>query len=129
MDICLALEVIEHIYGSKAFLSEVHRVIKPGGTFILTTPNICNLRYRIAFMFGHLPSLAAKADMTYLDHRFGHIRDYTFKEIKSLLGACGFQILRFQSDGISFLSKTVLPQFLLPITFGDSIIVMAQPNK
>lgn len=35
----ISVEVIEHLGNPSAFLDEVFRVLKPGGTFFLTTPN------------------------------------------------------------------------------------------
>jgi SAM-dependent methyltransferase len=38
-DAVTAIEVLEHVPGLKACVSEVHRVLKPGGLFMFTTPN------------------------------------------------------------------------------------------
>lgn len=38
-DCILAVEVLEHVEEDAKFLSEVHRVLKPGGIFLMTTPN------------------------------------------------------------------------------------------
>jgi SAM-dependent methyltransferase len=38
-DIAVAVEVLEHVEADEAFVSEVARVLKPGGTFLMTTPN------------------------------------------------------------------------------------------
>jgi 2-polyprenyl-3-methyl-5-hydroxy-6-metoxy-1,4-benzoquinol methylase len=38
-DFVTAVEVIEHLDAPRQFLSEAHRVLKPGGMFICTTPN------------------------------------------------------------------------------------------
>lgn len=39
-DIIISFQVIEHIKDDKRFLQEIHRVLKPGGQAIITTPNI-----------------------------------------------------------------------------------------
>lgn len=39
-DVVISFQVIEHIKNDKLFLEEIHRVLKPGGTAIVTTPNI-----------------------------------------------------------------------------------------
>lgn len=39
-DCVLSFQVIEHIKDDRCFLSEISRVLKPGGKAILTTPNI-----------------------------------------------------------------------------------------
>lgn len=62
-DIVVSFQVIEHIEDDKLFLQEIHRVLKPGGKAILTTPNI---------------------KMT-LTRNPWHIREYMAKELETLL--------------------------------------------
>ena len=38
-DVVLSFQVIEHIDEDRLFLKEIHRVLKPGGVLLLTTPN------------------------------------------------------------------------------------------
>lgn len=38
-DLVVSFQVIEHIESDALFLREIHRVLKPGGTALLTTPN------------------------------------------------------------------------------------------
>jgi SAM-dependent methyltransferase len=38
-DVIVAVEVLEHVAEDKAFVTNVARVLKPGGWFIMTTPN------------------------------------------------------------------------------------------
>ena len=38
-DFVVSFQVIEHIQDDKAFLQEIHRVLKPGGKAIISTPN------------------------------------------------------------------------------------------
>ena len=40
VDFVVTFQVIEHIEDDEMFLQEIHRVLKPGGKVILTTPNI-----------------------------------------------------------------------------------------
>jgi len=39
-DVVVTFQVIEHVKQDRQFLEEIHRVLKPGGKAILTTPNI-----------------------------------------------------------------------------------------
>ncbi|MDH5366457.1 MAG: class I SAM-dependent methyltransferase [Cyclobacteriaceae bacterium] len=39
-DVVISFQVIEHIKKDKEYLQEIHRVLKPGGKAIITTPNI-----------------------------------------------------------------------------------------
>jgi len=38
-DCVVAVEVLEHVEDDELFLEQVYRVLKPGGTFLMTTPN------------------------------------------------------------------------------------------
>lgn len=62
-DFVISFQVIEHIKNDKAYVSEIHRVLKPGGKFIVTTPN---------------------KPMS-LSRNPWHIREYTINELKNLL--------------------------------------------
>ncbi|MEQ1584411.1 MAG: class I SAM-dependent methyltransferase [Cyclobacteriaceae bacterium] len=61
-DSIVSFQVIEHIEDDKLFLKEIHRVLKPGGIALLTTPN-------------HPMSLSRNP---------WHIREYTAQELTSL---------------------------------------------
>jgi SAM-dependent methyltransferase len=45
-DICVAVEVIEHVEHDDLFVKQTERVLKSGGIFILTTPNGDNPHHR-----------------------------------------------------------------------------------
>lgn len=62
-DCVVSFQVIEHIEDDRAFVSEIARVLKPGGSFIVTTPNI-------------------KMSIT---RNPWHVREYTVGELKALL--------------------------------------------
>jgi SAM-dependent methyltransferase len=38
-DLCVSLETIEHVDDDRAFVRELQRAVRPGGTLILSTPN------------------------------------------------------------------------------------------
>ena len=63
IDFVVTFQVIEHIQKDKFFLQEIHRVLKPGGKLLLTTPN-------------KLMSLSRNP---------WHIREYTPAEMKNIL--------------------------------------------
>jgi SAM-dependent methyltransferase len=50
-DYVLFLETIEHIYNPDFAIGQIKKVLKPGGTLILSTPNILNLNSRMRFFF------------------------------------------------------------------------------
>lgn len=50
-DIVLSMEGIEHFEDQTGFLRECARVLRPGGTLVLTTPNILHLSARVSAFF------------------------------------------------------------------------------
>jgi len=48
MDLVICCETIEHLPNQYLFFQETSRILKPGGTFILTTPNSSSLRSRFS---------------------------------------------------------------------------------
>ncbi|HNQ59797.1 MAG TPA: methyltransferase domain-containing protein [Bacteroidales bacterium] len=50
-DLAVAIEVSEHITDHEMFFSEIERILKPGGRFYISTPNILSLKSRIRFLF------------------------------------------------------------------------------
>lgn len=64
-NIVSAIEVIEHIYDDHRFVQEAFRVLKPGGTLYLTTPN----------------------GIAQANTNPDHIRHYTKRELEKLLSA------------------------------------------
>lgn len=63
-DTIVTFQVIEHIKPDRWFLEEIHRVLKPGGTALITTPNI---------------------KMT-LSRNPWHIREYTAEALEQMAG-------------------------------------------
>lgn len=68
-DFVITFQVIEHIQKDKDFVSEIYRVLKPGGKLIVTTPNI----------------------KTSITRNPWHIREYTIQQLKSLLESVSFK--------------------------------------
>ena len=54
-DVVTACEVIEHIYDPDHLLREAHRVLRPGGWLLITTPNLQAWYNRALFAAGILP--------------------------------------------------------------------------
>jgi len=53
-DVVFAGEIIEHMIDIEPFLTEAHRVLKPGGRIVLTTPNAVRELNRIGMIFGNV---------------------------------------------------------------------------
>jgi glycosyltransferase involved in cell wall biosynthesis/SAM-dependent methyltransferase len=89
-------ELIEHLFEDPMHLmGEVNRILKPGGHFVLTTPNIAALRGISAILQGYHPGFfhayIKPADGSgEVDAR--HNREYTAREIHKLLENSGFAV-------------------------------------
>jgi SAM-dependent methyltransferase len=92
-DAVFSTEGIEHLENQFAFLREICRVLKPGGTLVLTTPNITALRSRVRF-FG---SGFFGRDMRPLNetsrHPLHHIGLLTFPDLRYMLHTSGFRLI------------------------------------
>ncbi|MEM7199739.1 MAG: class I SAM-dependent methyltransferase [Planctomycetota bacterium] len=97
-DYVLFNELFEHLRINPIFtMREVHRVLRPGGTLILSTPNLRSFR-GVRNLLLHNQGHAASADvyrqyekLETLGH-MGHVREYTTKEVGDFLIRIGFGI-------------------------------------
>jgi len=92
-DAALSVEGIEHLENRHAYLRELARVLRPGGTLVLTTPNIVSLRSRVRFrgsgFFNQDPRPLCEAAR----HPLHHIGLMTFPDLRYALHTSGFRIV------------------------------------
>jgi glycosyltransferase involved in cell wall biosynthesis/SAM-dependent methyltransferase len=96
----LCCELIEHLFSDPMHLmSEVNRILKPNGFFVITTPNIAGLRGLAAILLGYHPgffhSYLRPSDSDEGDAR--HNREYTPREIHQLLVNSGFEVEKLET--------------------------------
>jgi SAM-dependent methyltransferase len=96
----LCCELIEHLFTDPMHLmGEVNRILKPGGHFVLTTPNIASLRGLAAILQGYHPGFfhayLRPSETGEGDAR--HNREYTPREIHQLLVNSGFEVDRLET--------------------------------
>lgn len=92
-DVVLFLAVIEHLHESpRAVLTGIHRLLRPGGHLVITTPNHAWLRTRLRLLLGH--SANHPLDQWWRSPFFGHVREYTLPELRQILEWSGFQVRR-----------------------------------
>lgn len=88
-DLVIFSELIEHLVAYPDFpLSQILRVLKPGGYLLLTTPNVIRLQNIILLLLGKNIYYPLKPGIIY--HR--HNREYSQNEIKILLTSQKFSI-------------------------------------
>jgi len=101
-DVVWAGEVIEHVADVAPWLSEVRRILRPGGTLLLTTPH-------------HGPgallrlALSRRAFAEHFEPRSDHVRFFSPGTLRELLADLGFEVEELRSGGgIPGLRSTIL---------------------
>lgn len=100
-DVVWAGEVIEHVTDTAGWLSEVRRVLRPGGSLLLSTPAHPPLR-RLAL------ALLPGAWERHLDPRGDHLRFYTRRSLRELLDDFRFEQLQIASLGPPLVPRVLL---------------------
>jgi len=121
-DCAVFTEVLEHLhyYYAPLVLSRISRALKPGGALILTTPNIASLFRRLRLLLGIQP----------IYHY--HVREYTMREVVSLLREAGFEVIKAYYSIVNDLTYIDAdPEEYLRISgFKDLVrIVLKKPTK
>ena len=96
----LCCELIEHLFEDPMFMmSEINRILKPGGHVVLTTPNIASMRAlsrsSTATTPAFFPAISSHGG-EHNDHP-RHNREYTSNDIHHLLTGAGFDVVRLET--------------------------------
>jgi SAM-dependent methyltransferase len=98
-DLVTWCEVIEHLTENPVHaLAEIHRVLKPGGGLVISTPNASRSDSIVNFLLG---------GNIYDPYHLGaplkgsrHSREWTFQELTDLLRGCGYSVERAEDIDI-----------------------------
>ncbi len=96
-DLIVMVDVIEHVADAEATVSEIHRLLRPGGRAVITTPcanpgSIGWLYSRIAGGFEPTPDGISR----FVTDEPGHLRRLSSARARDLLGAEGLDVERIR---------------------------------
>jgi SAM-dependent methyltransferase len=140
-DAVLHSEGIEHLDNQVEVLSELARVVKPGGVLIVTTPNLLHLEGRLLTMLtGHAfmnramvvetvgywggPPESTSADGTY----FGHVFLINAFQLRFYMIHAGLQIVEVDTTRYSWKSVLLAP-ILYPFVWLATRRILRNPRS
>ncbi len=134
-DLVIFSHVLEHLRNPSRVLTDVHRVLAPGGIVAVALPNVVSWRYRLRFLLGIFEyEEGGIMDTT-------HVRFYTFASSRRLLESNGFLISTATVEGIFPLARKIgLPSRIVrlldqfagsywPGVFGWQLLYIASVGK
>lgn len=99
IDLVTALAIIEHVNDPEKMLSEIYRVLKPGGRFVITTPST----------YGKIPlELMASLGVISKAEIEDHKRYYSKLTLNKTIAKFGFKTFKVQYFGIMYLNLIAL---------------------
>jgi len=93
VDVIITSQVIEHLHNTDNLVKEIHRLLRPGGYAIISTPNLASWHNALALLAGKQPGVAKVSDDMFPEDEVpGHCRVFTATELIKLLQFHGFYV-------------------------------------
>lgn len=108
-DVVVAGELLEHLRNPHALVTDVRRVLRPGGTFVASVPNAYRLKNRLRFLAGRKP----EDDPT-------HLQMFSGDDVRALLSA-------FDEPELHFIAGRLVP--LHARLFANDIVFSARKPR
>ncbi len=86
-DVITAVEILEHLFDPVATVNEIHRLLRPGGLFWLTTPNCRSLAARLMGLGWRVVSPPE------------HLQLFSVEGLRTLLFRAGFTEVQLKTSG------------------------------
>lgn len=102
MDVVVANQVFEHLKNVWRPMSEIHRVLRPGGRLVLSVPNLGSLHNRVLLALGRQP--------TSIRTLGPHVRGFTAGEIRRFVAL---------EDAFTIERATAAGFYPLPVPLAD----------
>ncbi len=130
-DFVVSIEVIEHVENQFHFVQEMHRLLKPGGRAVITTPNVLNINSRFRQLFLGFPQLYNPLPLDSIQPVLtnGHIHPISLYFLAYIFHRCGFRNLEFHIDKRKKSSFLYLPFAYAPIKFYEFLYQKRNARK
>jgi len=129
VDLAYSVEVIEHLEDQFRFLREVHRVLRPAGRFIVTTPNVLNLTSRLRTLLTGFPELFGPLPLRVEEPQLlgGHIHPVSLYFLSYMAEKAGFRVEGLHIDRVKSGSTAAL--LLWPLVALVSWLATARARR
>jgi SAM-dependent methyltransferase len=123
-DVVCSLEVIEHLEDQFLFTRELLRILKPGGTAIISTPNVLNINSRLRTLHSGFavlfdPLLLSSNDPV---HTSGHINPVSYYYLAYMLSRAGFGNVSVEYDRLKSSARGLLIFAGLYVAIGNALL-------
>jgi len=129
-DAVIFTEVFEHLRINPVFtLSEVYRILAPGGFLLLSTPNLYSLKGIFNFLFrgkAYACALNVFDELNHINESVfsGHVREYTWQEVKLFLERIGFAEIKTIYRGGTSKYFWTLPFYLIAPSLKPQVMFL-----
>jgi SAM-dependent methyltransferase len=107
---------IEHLEDQYTFVRECYRLLRPHGKLLISTPNILNLKARVANFLLGFPTFHDRPQNEVNDYKGGgHINNVSYFDLRINLHRNGFKIIMVKTHMYSM--TALFFYFLLPFIF------------
>jgi SAM-dependent methyltransferase len=126
-DAVVCIDGIEHIARPFDFIRECARVLRPGGSLIISTPNLMSLRSRWRFLLTGFHQ-GEKVPLDESDpNPLHHITLVTFADLRYRLHTAGFRVVTVETNRQRLIAK--LYAFLLPFAWAMTLWVFYKEGR
>jgi methionine biosynthesis protein MetW len=104
-DAAICLEVLEHLVDPEYTAREVFRILRPGGKFLVSVPNVASWRSRAELLIlGHFNPNGSPLTARRYPWRDPHLRFFSSRALSNMLTDVGFEVVRQGGLETQFLS-------------------------
>jgi len=145
IDVAVLGEVIEHVFDPDACVEEMRRILRPGGTLIVTTPNLASWLNRLLVLFGVQPVFTETSTRKKYGHWLaalgqgksttqGHLKLFTLGALREMLDDLGFDVVSAEGHKCYMLedhpvANVVESVFRVKPSLASGFVVMARKRE